>query len=179
MGKRSTFPRRARDLYPTPAEAVTPLLRHLPTGVRFVEPCAGDGALVKALETAGHSCVFASDIAPQAAGIEPGDVMALDHGWGAEMFITNPPWPGRYLRGEPTLSVILHLSRFLPTWLLLPADFAHNKYFSRVKPICSAIVSVGRVSWIGNGTSGVDNAAWYLFDQNKADSITVFHGRAA
>ena len=46
MGKRSAFERRAGDAYPTPIEAVLPLIPHL-RGVRnFAEPCAGDGALV-------------------------------------------------------------------------------------------------------------------------------------
>ena len=41
MGKRSAFERRAGDAYPTPIEAVLPLIPHL-RGVRnFAEPCAG------------------------------------------------------------------------------------------------------------------------------------------
>jgi hypothetical protein len=45
MSKRaSQFKRRPRDFYPIPVAAVSPLLRHLPNGVRFDEPCAGDGA---------------------------------------------------------------------------------------------------------------------------------------
>lgn len=43
MGKRSAFKRAPRDLYPTPLEAVRPLLPHLAPATRYVEPCAGDG----------------------------------------------------------------------------------------------------------------------------------------
>jgi hypothetical protein len=46
MGKRSTFPRIPQDSYPTPAEAVAPLLPHLEPGSRFFEPCAGEGWLM-------------------------------------------------------------------------------------------------------------------------------------
>ena len=54
MGKRSAFERRAGDAYPTPIEAVLPLIPHL-RGVRnFAEPCAGDGALVR--QPALHIC---------------------------------------------------------------------------------------------------------------------------
>ena len=50
MGKRSTFSRRANDAYPTPIEAVRPLVPHLRGMHIFAEPCAGDGALVRHLE---------------------------------------------------------------------------------------------------------------------------------
>jgi len=47
MGKRSSFKRVERDFYPTPREAVLPLLLHLEYGTAFSEPCAGDGALIR------------------------------------------------------------------------------------------------------------------------------------
>ena len=58
MGKRSAFERRAGDAYPTPIEAVLPLIPHL-RGVRnFAEPCAGDGALyaIRILRPVLHLC---------------------------------------------------------------------------------------------------------------------------
>ena len=59
MGKRSGFARRERDAYPTPIEAVLPLIPHL-RGVRaFAEPCAGDGELVRHLESFGLTCAYA------------------------------------------------------------------------------------------------------------------------
>ena len=42
MGKRSDFERVPRDYYPTPIEAVEPLIDHLPYSFDYVEPCAGD-----------------------------------------------------------------------------------------------------------------------------------------
>ena len=68
MGKRSDFERKPRDFYPTPMEAVEPLLPHLSEGFKFAEPCAGNGALIEHLETKGV-CMWASDIEPQAEGI--------------------------------------------------------------------------------------------------------------
>ena len=48
MGKRSSFDRIERDFYPTPEEAFLPLVEHLPkTKFYYLEPCAGDGALVE------------------------------------------------------------------------------------------------------------------------------------
>src|SRR3954453_18099080 len=53
MGKRSKFERREADFYPTPQAAAVPLFPYLRrSGVRtFAEPCAGDGALVRHLES--------------------------------------------------------------------------------------------------------------------------------
>jgi hypothetical protein len=63
MGKRSNFERIPRDFYPTPFAAVPPLIPYL-HGIRtFAEPCAGDGALVRHLESFGLRCVYAGDIA--------------------------------------------------------------------------------------------------------------------
>jgi hypothetical protein len=179
MGKRSdNFERNPRGFYPTPESAVRPLLRHLPSTVQFDEPCAGDGALVRHLEAAGHSLAFASDIHPMGKGIVKYDALNLDRCNG-DVFITNPPWPEQHRRGEPVLSILTHLSSLAPTWLLLPADFSHNVYFSQVAKKCRRIVSVGRVKWIADSKhSGKDNSAWYLFDDDHIGSIT-FYGRAA
>ena len=68
MGKRSNFKRIPRDFYPTPIEAVYPLLEHLEEDFLFAEPCAGDGTLIDHLERKGV-CMWASDIEPQAEGI--------------------------------------------------------------------------------------------------------------
>jgi hypothetical protein len=73
MGKRSDFERRDRDFYPTPAEAVAPLLLHLSSGTRFTEPCAGNGALVDHLKAVGHVCMSAYDIVGRASQVDPGE----------------------------------------------------------------------------------------------------------
>jgi hypothetical protein len=179
MSKRSDqFERNPRGFYPTPEKAVVPLLRHLPDTLCFDEPCAGDGALVKHLETAGHFCGGASDIYPMGTGIDTIDAMMVSECYG-DVFITNPPWPEPNGGGDPALSILMHLSGIAPTWALLPADFAHNVYFRTIEPRCQKIVSVGRVKWIeGSKHGGKDNSAWYLFDGSH-DGVTEFYGRAA
>jgi len=168
VGKRSSFARKERDFYPTPYEAVLPLLPHLPPALVYDEPCAGEGDLIRHLQKAGHRVDAHYDLA------EGFDARAIQQCYGA-MFITNPPWP--VTRGEPTLSIAKHLSELAPTWLLLSADFCHNLYFAEIAPRCQKIVSVGRVSWEGNGTKGKDNCAWYLFDLAHKGP-TEFYGRS-
>ena len=86
MGKRSNFERREADFYPTPRAAVVPLIPYL-RGIRtFAEPCAGDGDLVRHLESFGLRCVYAGDIRTGQ------DALELDHYGAADAIITNPPY---------------------------------------------------------------------------------------
>jgi hypothetical protein len=184
VGKRSDFERVERDFYPTPFSAVVPLSAHL-TDVRgFAEPCCGDGQLIASLESLGHNCNFASDISPEGdafwfahtrngLSLEKRELVGCSH------IITNPPWPAKHGRGEPTLGLIRHFSKLRPTWLLLSADFAHHGYANEVLAYCAKIVSIGRVKWIeGSENTGKDNCAWYLFDA-KYTGKPAFYGRDA
>ena len=171
MGKRSNFQRVPRDFYVTPQEAVVPLLSHLPRKTRFVEPCAGDGALVRHLEAAGHVCIGAYDIEPRGPGIVKKDALKLVEASGG-MYITNPPWSRDVLH-----PLIDHLRVQKPTWMLLDADWMHTKQASPYLDYCNEIVSVGRVRWIeGSKMTGKDNCCWYLF-LARAPIATAFYGR--
>jgi len=168
-----------RSLWPTPRAAVEPLLPHLEPDSRFVEPCAGDGALVRHLQKArgGWHCVAAWDIEPRGPGIERGDAMTMIPPEDAEYFITNPPWERDVLH-----PLIEHLSAQLPTWLLFDADWMHTRQSAPYMRWCHVIVSVGRVQWIpGSDNVGKDNSAWYLFDRIRKLTKygTVFRGRDA
>lgn len=178
MGKRSSFERIPRDYYPTPYEAVVPLLAHLPKRAYFIEPCAGDGRLIDHLEAAGHLCVNAYDIEPRREGILQLDARKHGGTW-ADYFITNPPWERETLH-----EIIAHLSDIRPTWLLFDADWMHTKQSAPFMPYCRKIVSVGRVKWIEDSPfTGKDNCAWYLFDQwpswRRRNAPAQFIGRAA
>ena len=173
MGKRSSFERRARDAYYTPIEAVYPLLPFLPSAARFVEPCAGDGRLIRHLERFGHSCAYACDIEPQGNGIEQRDVLFFgDTLPDTDLIITNPPWERDVLH-----AMIESFRAQAPTWLLFDSDWMFTGQAVPYLKYCRTIVSVGRVSWMENGTSGMDNCAWYLFLPDPCD--TIFMARAA
>ena len=170
MGKRSDFERQPRDFYPTPMEAVEPLLEHLPEDFLFAEPCAGNGALINHLETKGI-CMWASDIEPQAEGIHMCDYsdVGFDELIESEYVITNPPWDRKILH-----PMIEYFAPRITTWLLFDADWMHTKQSVPYMKMCSKIVSVGRIKWFGNMT-GKDNCAWYLFDWEVNN--TIFYGR--
>jgi hypothetical protein len=136
-----------------------PLLPHLPLCSSFIEPCAGDGRLIRHLEKAGHTCHYACDIEPQADSIETLDVLFF----GAtlpetDLIITNPPWERGVLH-----QMIDTFRTQATTWLLFDSDWMFTGQAAPYLKYCQKIVSVGRVSWMGNGTSGMENCAWYCF----------------
>lgn len=172
MGKRSPgLPQRPRGYWPTPREAVVPLVPYLPPSATYGEPCAGNGALIGHLHglwPGGHNN-WASDIHPDADGIAAVDAMDIVCGPDeislVDLWITNPPWPKIGRKGDPALTIIKHLTTIAPGWYLLPFGFAANAYFSQVIDLCSDIVPIGRVEWVpGSGVKGKDDAAWFRFD---------------
>lgn len=179
MSKRTPgLPQRPRGFWPTPIDAVRPLIRFLPAEADWIEPCAGAGDLIRHLSQLWPAGRLrgAYDLVPQAEGIEEADALSLD--LRPDLFITNPPWPVGGKRGDPALSIIKHLAWLAPTWVLLPWDFAANVYHAEVSRFCVQIVPIGRVSWLGNGQGGMDNACWAEFDAAYSGR-TVLHARAA
>jgi hypothetical protein len=176
VGKRSSFERRPRDAYDTPAEAVRPLLAHLSPGTRFVEPCAGNGVLVDHLTAAGHSCLMASDIEPRRDDIVAQDALTLDLTGlqSTDRIITNSPW------ARPLLHPLIErFSDYAPTWLLFDADWVHTRQAIPYLPRLRRIVSVGRVKWIADSPfTGKDNCAWHLFT-TPTHLAPEFYARAA
>jgi len=186
MGKRSDFARRERDFYPTPVAAVEPLIPHLPEQFTYIEPCFGDGALIRALSSfegvahGGRFCPtleYASDIElpPTRHGLRAyvKDALAIEEADAdVDFFITNPPW------ARPILHrLILHLSEIRPTWLLFDADWMHTKQAAIYLQYCRKIVSVGRVKWIPDSPhTGKDNACWFLFDYGTSATPPEFWG---
>ena len=129
-------------------------------GVRtFAEPCCGDGALVRHLESFGLRCVYAGDIATGQ------DALALDHYGAADAIITNPPYTRELMH-----RLIAHFQRIAPTWLLLDYDWAATKQAAPFMPHCSDIVTLPRLKWFEDSKdTGKDNHAWYRFDARHSE----------
>lgn len=173
MGKRSNFERKERDYYPTPIEAVKPLVAHLDGYRNFAEPCAGDGRLIDHLcYLTDMSCFWASDIEPKRDGVHEADALKITRPLEySDCIITNPPWDRKILH-----PMIEHFKSFGDAWLLFDADWMHTKQSSELMKYCHKVVSVGRVKWIPDSKmTGKDNCAWYLFKNEKGK--TEFIGR--
>jgi len=161
MGKRSSFERKPRDFYPTPAKAVAPLIPFLHSaGIRtFAEPCAGEGDLVRHLESFGLRCVYAGDISTGQ------DALALDDYGAADAIVTNPPYTRDLMH-----RLVVHFQGIAPTWLLLETDWVSTLQAVPYLGHCSDIVTIGRLRWIaGTDDDGYDNFAWYRFDADHSD----------
>ena len=175
MGKRSDFERERLDFYPTPMEAVRPLLPHLFPTLTFCEPCAGEGHLIRHLDSAGFRCVSAFDVSPRHDSIRCHDASFITEADlnDADLIITNPPWDR-----PPLHQIIERCSVLAPTWLIFDADWMHTKQAAPYLKYCHKIISVGRVKWIqGSDGAGKDNCCWYLFENQPPASGTVFYGR--
>jgi hypothetical protein len=166
MSKRAhgRHPRRPRDFYPTPLKAVLPLLPYLGGVRRFAEPCAGEGDLVRHLESLGLKCVHSGDIATGQ------DSLAVEDFGGAPV-ISNTPWERQVLHAM--ISHFMHHAPFV--WLLLELDWAATKQARPFMRHCTRVVIVGRVKWIeGSKSTGFDNCAWYRFEASH-QSGPVLH----
>lgn len=181
MGKRSDFERKKGDFYPTPFEPCAALFPFLKPATRFIEPCAGDGRLIRHFESQGHKCLYACDIDPQGEGIETRDALScfgdtlFDDGFRlppCDLIITNPPWE------RPALhAMISAFVNHADTWFLFDADWKETKQAAPFKALCRDIVPVGRVKWIEDSKGGgMENAAWYRFSATPGP--TIFHFRA-
>ena len=156
---------------------MVPLIPHL-RGIRtFAEPCAGDGDLVRHLESFGLRCVYQGDIRTGQ------DALAIKRYIGnPDVGITNPPF--RYPEDPPRSTRLLFdlIRHFLglgvPFWLLLPHDWSANKGSTSCLRHCSDIVPIGRVKWIPDSehSGGMENSCWYRFDARHTNG-PVFHGR--
>ncbi len=153
MGKRSDFARRPMDAYQTPYAAVPALIPYLRGITYFAEPCAGEGKLVRHLESFGLRCEYEADIQLGYDALKATRFGIID------AIITNPPWTRTILH-----PMIKHFQSIAPTWLLFDADWPHTKQAIPYLDQCSHIVAVGRLKWVeDSNTTGKDNACWYRF----------------
>lgn len=172
MAKRSNFQRRAADKYMTPFEATLPLVPFLLPDSRFIEPCAGDGRLVRHLERHGMRCVQSFDILPDCLSVAHGDALTSPLAE-CDMVISNFPWTRQLLH-----PIIERMMNHAPTWSLHDANWMFTSQrgeVSRLMNHCSHIVTVGRVRWIeGSGMSGKDDSCWYRFDASHTGGAKFY-----
>lgn len=174
MSKRSSFEKIPKDFYATTdPKAIPPNFVECVRGKRYAEPCYGEGDLEDLLMDVAV-CRWRSDIR-DTGNCKLWDAMCLsEHELGhCDVIITNPPFSRDLL-----LPMIDHFISLKPTWLLLPADMMHNRYFSGYMKSCSRVISVGRIKWFKDSKhTSTDNFAWFYWPQGGAPTGTIFFTR--
>jgi hypothetical protein len=164
MGKRDNdkFKRVEKDFYGTlDPSAIVPAFVGRVRGMRYAEPCYGEGHLEDLLMDVA-TCMWRSDIRETVGPslVKDATSLCLYDLRGCDTIITNPPYKWPMLK--PLLD---HLPTLKPTWLLLPADYMCNIRMGPYMKQCETVIAVGRLYWLPNKVKGVSNFAWYKFNK--------------
>lgn len=178
----SGFARRANDFYATPAWVTECLLRHVTLRGPVWEPCCGDGAIARVIETHGQA-VVASDLADYGYGASGVDFFACrEMPAGCQALITNPPYGDGGSAEKPVANVSLAMLRFVRHGLALSATadgqlallvrfqwIAGKRAAALISsgPLDCVIALTRRIRWFDRGAltnSGQHHHAWIVFD---------------
>jgi hypothetical protein len=171
---------RGLDAYFSPPEATASLLgieaSHLPQ--RIWEPAAGDGAIVRPLQSAGFS-VIASDIVDYGlidckVGINYLEAPPIGD---VEAVVTNPPFKLALRFAEKALSEVPYLALLLRTNFLESTE--RLKFFRKHPPARIWISSrrlpmMHRHGWQGRRAPSNTCHAWFVWDE-RSDQKSVTH----
>jgi hypothetical protein len=147
---------------------VIPLIPHLNGTKRFVEPCAGDGDLVRHLESFGLHCAYSGDKSRGRDALNRDSYAA-----GLYQIVTNPPH-----KRELMHPLIEHFQNIKPTWLLIDLDWVATLQAVPYLARCSDVVIIGRVKWIeGTPHTSKDSYAWYRFDAKYNGATRIHNSR--
>jgi hypothetical protein len=182
MGKHETgYARVPRDLYPTPAWVIAALAEHVNfQNLTVWEPACGDGRMSEALNLAGCSRVYSTDIVDYGYA---GQDKILDFLSGEpklsgslDGIVTNPPFGKRGKLAEAFIEAglrrIASYGGFLA--LLLPHEFdcakSRRRFFGDCPDLVGKITLRKRVKWFEHPgkpkRSPKENSAWFLWAQD-------------
>lgn len=168
MGQRGGkgYERQEKDKYRTMMSAVVDVVEYMPPEVKFIEPCAGDGRLIRHLESfEGLNCVQAFDIAPDAPHIPEGDMLTMPFSSQADAIITNPPWRRDLLHALMDRII----DERMPAWLLFDHNWLATKQTQPYSGYIRLILPIGRHLWFDKPPPGKDK-----HEPPKDDAMWVF-----
>lgn len=186
----SNYALKENNLYETEAWATQAFLRRFPVcGLNVWEPAAGNHAMADVLKDSG-ALVITSDIATYTRKhtfsnwdfTKSVPCVPLDIAF-PEAIITNPPY-GKGNR-EAVRFCELALARCPGlVAMLLTAKFDFGKtrhHLFRDNPRFRAKINlVDRISWEGNGETGTEDHAWYVWTAPSTTPPTIFYeGKAS
>ena len=173
--------RRANDFYPTEEAVTKQLLKRVAIKGTVIEPCAGDGAIVRVInQHKDVDVVYTNDINKAWDCNCHADATKSEiwSGWGeCDWVITNPPFnqaalilPLAYESATVGIAFLLRLSYLEPTqnrgeWLR-----SHSSNLTDL-----IILGQPRPSFTGNGATDSCTVAWMVWRKNaQSDTIVDF-----
>lgn len=182
----SNYARAENDLYQTEPWATEALLRHFPiAGMHVWEPAAGNHMMADVLRLAGGR-VFTSDIVqydrPHDTIMDflKEDMVGSRSFFGA--IITNPPY-GKGNRDAVKFAELALGRCDGMVALLLTAKFDFGKtrrhLFQDNRRFMAKIALLDRISWAGNGETGTEDHAWYVWGPGDYERAHMLWGAKA
>lgn len=180
----SNYARAANDLYQTEPWVTEVLVRHFPVADLVVwEPAAGNHMMADVLRNAGavvltsdivrydreHSRIFDFLVPPT-----PQDPLQI-----ASAIITNPPY-GKGNRDAVRFAELALERCGGMVALLLTAKFDFGKtrrhLFQDNRRFMAKIALLDRISWAGNGETGTEDHAWYVWGPGEYTHAKMLWG---
>lgn len=178
---RSGFGREGRDFYATPSWVTDALLRHVQFRGAVWEPCCGDGAMSRVLESHGYQ-VTSTDIVDRGFGTPGIDVLACGSvPAGCRSIVTNPPYGdtgshrGQAKSPGAMLDFLRHALRLTASVqgqlaLLVRLQWIAGRRAADMLtqgPFAATIVLTRRIQWFDMGehtNQSQHHHAWVVFD---------------
>lgn len=169
--------RRRLDFYETSQEAVDALVKHYLKGTfkreaQILEPCCGDGAIVKALGEHGYRCVWGNDLDPARPGHTHLDARTHDFSYPHPGFVeinavvTNPPFNQAFdiLKNlKPQVGAVALLLRLT----FLEPTKERGEWLAKNPP--QKVIVLPRYSFTGDGKTDSVTCAWMIWDRHFPD----------
>lgn len=179
----SRYPLKKNDLYETEEWAVYVVIGALKSlGLwrdgAIWEPAAGNHAMVTPFYFSGATSVITSDIATYGAAhsfmfdfLKDGDppVAISDYD-----IITNPPYgPGNRLAVKFAHRALARCDGYVAMLLTAKFDFGSTRtdLFKDCHRFVAKLALLDRVSWEGNGETGTEDHAWYIWGPRDMEPV--------
>lgn len=182
----SNYARAENDLYQTEPWATEALLRHFPVaGLQVWEPAAGNHLMADVLRENG-AMVVTSDIVeydrPHSFLWDFLRGLPLNVPDDSDAIITNPPY-GKGNRDAVRFAELALERCDGMVALLLTAKFDFRKtrrhLFQDNPRFMAKIALLDRISWAGNGETGTEDHAWYVWGPGEYDQAHMLWGAKA
>lgn len=174
---RSSVDRPEDDHYPTPPEAVYPLIRHLALPQKIWEPACGEGHIAEVLREYGHK-VVASNLIDRGHGETGVDFLATTE-LRAPVIMTNPP----YALDEEFVLHALSLKPDLAIFFLRLKWLCGADRYRRIMgptPPCLVLPFIERIKFFAGDTPideqpgwNTEDFAWFVWRKGFIGSPTI------